>query len=333
MNVKSWGMVLFLVLVAIATGPNQIEAKGFRAAMKNLFGRLFGKKPQQQEEAEVPAEEKGEGTVTAYQGSVRHSGTAPNHTAMSYETRPSFNLLYGDLGRYGSEDVITELEAGFHNFAANLYQGQVMMRAALSRLATAVKRVVLPIAGDHATNLWYIRQRTVNLYFDSRALALRCLYIAYFPIPATSFRDTRDIAYRKRKLLHFLGTYYMLDARLTLLIRFMKGLLSTVAEVFMAQKGTKYNAMGQVIQTSGLYLVDGFTLLLETLAGLKEAVVSSLVFPHPRERVYRALHRTGLNSHHILNAAKSAIDTSVEFRRGQIGQIAGTEKHEDTSAF
>ncbi|CBZ56141.1 conserved hypothetical protein [Neospora caninum Liverpool] len=330
MKAKSWGAVLILILVAIATGPEQTAAKGFRAAVKDLFNRVLGRTPQPAQVAPIVVE-KPERPETPFQPATGRTAPVASQRSMSYETRPSFNLLYADLGRYGSEEVVAELEAGFHNFAANIYQGQVMMRAALSRLATAVKRVVLPISGEHAMNLWYIRQRVVNLYFDSRALALRCLYIAYFPIPATPSWDTRDIPYRRRKLLHFLGTYYMLDARLTLLIRFMKALLSTVSEVFASHKTGKLDSMGRVIHTSGLYLIDGFTLFYETLSGLKDAVVASVVFPHPRERAYRALHRTGLDSHHILNAAKSAIDTSVQFRRGHIDQIVKAEGQDGTS--
>ncbi|PFH38071.1 hypothetical protein BESB_004120 [Besnoitia besnoiti] len=329
MRARHWGILVLLSLVVLAITPQRADAKGIRAAFKGLLNKLFRRK-HGDDDIELNDEKKGAASAAKFPAITRDTMAPASQRLPSYERRPAFNLLYGDLGRYGSEEVILELEAGFHNFAANLYQGQLMIRGAMSRLATAIKRVTMPIAAEHARSLWHLRQRAVNLYFDSRVLALRCLYIAYFPIPATEVWDTRDIAYRRRKLVHFLGTYYMLDARLSLLLRFMKGLLSTVAEVFTTQrKGSKLMSMGQLIQTSGLYLIDAMALFSKTLAGLKEAVVAATVFPHLRERAYRALHLTGLDSHQMLNVAKNAIDSSVQFRRGRIEQVFNAEADED----
>ncbi|PHJ25772.1 transmembrane protein [Cystoisospora suis] len=313
----SWVLLLALaVLVTATSGPQCAEAKGFRQAVKRFFGSLLGRKPKE-DKAQVPSEPKPEDV----QGQVNVPIIDPvREVAGSADQKPSHSLLYGDLGRYNSEDTVADLEAGFHIFTANFYQGQLMMRGAVSRVATAIKRVVLPVSGPHAANLRYIRQRTVNLFFDSRNLFLRCLYIAYFPIPAPEPWDVKDIAYRRRKLVHFLGTYYMLNVRLTLLVRIMRALLSTMAEVMAGQaKESRRAAAGQQLQISCLYLMDGFQLLRDTLDGLKEAVVASLVFPFPRERAYRALHRTGLLSHQILKIAQTTVEATAQLRQAQLG--------------
>lgn len=281
-----------------------------------VFGSLLGRKPKE-EKPLVPQESKAEEA----QRQVSVPVISPVRDLQgSGEQKPSHSLLYGDLGRYNSENTVSDLEAGFHIFTANFYQGQLMMRGAVSRVATAIRKVVLPVSGSHAADLRYIRQRTVNLFFDSRNLFLRCLYIAYFPIPAPEPWDVKDIAYRRRKLVHFLGTYYMLNVRLTLLVRTMRALLSSMAEVMAGQvKESRRAAAGQQLQISCLYLMDGFQLLRDTLDGLKDAVVASIVFPYPRERAYRALHRTGLLSHQILKIAQTTVEATAHLRHAHFG--------------
>lgn len=306
-------LVVTVLLVGLVLGNlHPAEARGLRRAFKGLLRRFFSRQPGA--ENGHPADSKGQAAPS--DARIQQAPPAAART-QNLETKIIEQLPLVEMTRYGSEASIMELEAAFHTFAANLYQSQLMLRGALSRLVTAVKRVVLPNAGEYAVHLWYVRQRAVNLYFDSRVLALRCLYIAYFPVPTTESWDTRDVVYRRRKLLHFLGTYHLLDARLTLLKGCMEKLLASSSEIFVTQgRGPRTTTTGAVIQTIGLYLADGFNQFHVTLSALKDAVVSSIVFPYPRDRAYRALHRAVLDVQHVLNVARSALDASIQFRRG-----------------
>ncbi|KAL8446811.1 hypothetical protein Emag_004572 [Eimeria magna] len=186
------------------------------------------------------------------------------------------------------QDVLEHwhMEAATH--LLDSYHIQELLRTYMTVFEWGIK-LFLPdlteIARGHISSL-------TSVALDVDVCTKRLLYLSGVPIVMSRGADSQDIDFRKTKVLHVLGVFYVLQGRLMQLSRLMRESSKLLCKELMRRHPLTPQMAKVLMPFTRLarYSLDALDYLTDYYRELRAAIVGSIVHPLFVTRTYSRLH-------------------------------------------
>ncbi|KAL8452679.1 hypothetical protein Emed_001243 [Eimeria media] len=223
------------------------------------------------------------------QGTEKPQAPLRGRQAAAESTRVVWQSLA--LPHYRTSRVQDVLEHWHMEAATHLldsYHIQELLRTYMTVLEWGIK-LFLPdlteVARGHISNLTAIA-------LDVDVCTKRLLYLSGVPIVMSRGADSQDIDFRKTKVLHALGVFYVLQGRLMQLSSLMRESSKLLCKELMRRHPLTPQMAKVLMPFTRLarYSLDALDYLTDYYRGLRAAIVGSIVHPLFVTRTYSRLH-------------------------------------------